>query len=117
MNTAAEKPTTLTLNSQFTRLYKNGDSCVRPSLVLYARKNGLDRNRLGITVSKKIGKAHLRNRAKRRLRALFRDNIHSLKSGYDFVLVARSRTITENYPTLLKDFEIASKKVGVLQND
>ncbi len=113
MNTSFEKPTILNLNSQFTRLYRSGDSCVRPSLVVYAKKNGLNHIRWGITVSKKIGKAHLRNRAKRRLRALFRENLTSLKTGYDLVIVARGRTLTEEYSALTRDFEFACKKVGI----
>lgn len=113
MNTSFEKPTILNLNSQFTRLYKSGECCVRPSLVLYAKKNGLSHIRWGITVSKKIGKAHHRNRAKRRLRALFRENLAFLKSGYDLIIVARGRTLTDEYSVLLKDFKIASKEVGI----
>lgn len=47
---------------------------------------------MGITTSKKIGKAVERNRARRIIRAAFRDNLPYLKNGYDFVFVARSRT-------------------------
>ena len=117
MKPTAEKPNTLNLNAQFTRLYKSGVSCVRPTRVLYARKNGLMRNRWGITVSKKIGKAHLRNRAKRRMRAIARENSGILKPGLDFVLVARSRTVTGEYSALMRDFEVAAEKVGVKKDD
>ena len=64
MQKSARKSRTLNLNSQFTRIYKSGASCVRPTLVVYARPNNLGFNRLGVTVTKKIGKAHIRNRAK-----------------------------------------------------
>lgn len=47
---------------------------------------------MGITTSKKIGNAVERNRARRIIRAAFRDNLPYLKNGYDFVFVARSRT-------------------------
>lgn len=46
---------------------------------------------MGITTSKKIGNAVERNRARRIIRAAFRDNLPYLKNGYDFVFVARSR--------------------------
>ena len=116
MQLSARKSATLNLNSQFRRIYKSGKSCARPTLVLYARQNGTSGNRLGITVSKKIGKAHLRNRAKRRLREVFRLNSSSLKSGYDFVVVSRGRTPYAPFAALCEDFLLAAKDVGVLNN-
>ena len=47
---------------------------------------------MGITTSKKIGNAVERNRSRRVIRAAFRDNLPSVKGGYDFVFVARSKT-------------------------
>lgn len=101
-------------DGQFQRLYKKGKSCITPSLVMYVRKNGQDINRLGITASKKIGKAVVRNRAKRRIRELYRTNLKNLKSGYDFVIVARTRTVTEPYSKLLAAFVSAAEELGVL---
>ena len=101
-------------DGQFQRLYKKGKSCIMPSLVMYVRKNGQGINRLGITASKKIGKAVVRNRAKRRIRELYRTNFKNLKSGYDFVIVARAKTVTEPYSTLLSAFLSAARELGVL---
>ena len=53
MQKSARKSRTLNLNSQFTRIYKSGASCVRPTLVVYARPNNLGFNRLGVTVTKR----------------------------------------------------------------
>ncbi len=117
MQRSDRKSAILNLNSQFRRIYKSGKSCARPTLVLYARQNGQSGNRLGITVSKKIGKAVLRNRAKRRLREVFRANSHILKSGYDFILVSRGRTPFSDFSSLVNDFRIAAKDVGVLKNE
>lgn len=116
MQMSARKSATLNLNSQFRRIYKSGKSCARPTLVLYARQNGTPCNRLGVTVSKKIGKAHLRNRAKRRLREVFRLNSENLKLGYDFVVVSRGRTPYAPFPALCRDFLLAAEEVGVLKN-
>ena len=65
------KKTTLKLNRDFRRLYYKGSSAVHPLIVTYASKNRLGHNRIGITVTKKIGKAVCRNRCKRIIRAAF----------------------------------------------
>ncbi len=117
MQMSARKSATLSLNSEFRRIYKSGKSCARPTLVLYARKSGQPGNRLGITVSKKIGKAVIRNRAKRRLREVFKANSHILKPGYDLILVSRGRTPFSAFSNLVEDFRIAAKDVGVFEGE
>lgn len=114
MRNSANGVVTLTLNTQFRKLYQKGASYVSPAIVLYAKQNGLPYNRLGITVSKKIGKAVIRNRSKRRLREVFRTNSEKIRRGFDFVLVARGRTAFVPYHTLEEDFLSAAKKLGVL---
>ena len=84
---------TLKKNSVFRRLYAKGKSAVTPYLVLYARPNRLGENRLGYTVSVKIGHAVVRNRVRRRLREIYRLNAPRLRQGYDLVIVARSRAV------------------------
>ena len=78
-------------NRQFVRLYNTGRSQVGSFLVLYYKGNGRNINRLGITVSKKIGKAVVRNRARRLIKESFRLHEHEIKKGYDIVIVARGR--------------------------
>ncbi len=115
MQMSARKSATLTLNKQFRKVYKSGKSCARPTLVLYAKQNGQSINRVGITVSKKIGKAHLRNRAKRRLREIYKLQSPALRQGYDFILVSRGRTPYADFSALCQDFLLAAKEVGVLK--
>ena len=79
-------------NYEFTRAYKRGKCVVHWSLVIYIFKNKTKNNRVGITTSKKIGKAVQRNRARRVIRAAYRQNEELLKTGYDFVFVARAKT-------------------------
>ena len=63
---------TLKENYEFRRVYNKGKSGVSSFLVVYARPNRSGRNRLGVTVSTKLGKAVVRNRVRRRLREIFR---------------------------------------------
>jgi ribonuclease P protein component, eubacterial len=88
-----QKTVPLKLNRDYLRLYKRGKSFVNPSLVLYYSKNKLKMNRIGITTSKKIGKAVQRNRARRIIREAYRQIEPGTLTGYDFVFVARGRTV------------------------
>lgn len=83
---------TLNENRDFHRLYKKGKSFVSPELVIYILKNKKDNLRYGITTGKKIGNAVKRSRARRVIRAAFRECANDLKSGYDIVFVARGKT-------------------------
>ncbi|MBQ4323168.1 MAG: ribonuclease P protein component [Clostridia bacterium] len=83
---------TICENRLFRRLYKTGKSVVTPLFVLYVRKNGQKHNRLGITTSKTVGKAVQRNRCRRVLREAYRLLEPQICSGYDLILVARTRT-------------------------
>ena len=87
-----EKVQRIKKNSHFQRLYKKGKSFVSPCFVLYLRENQTQNLRMGITVSKKVGKAFLRNRAKRVLRVAVREAKLKGLNGYDLILVARAKT-------------------------
>lgn len=87
------KTVSLNQNRDFRRLYRR-KAAVGSVLVTYAAKNKLGKNRVGITTSKKVGKAHDRNRARRVIREAWRLLSPSLpdKTGWDIVFVARART-------------------------
>jgi ribonuclease P protein component len=98
---------TIKQNHEFRRLYNKGLSAVTPSMVVYCRKSRFGHNRLGITVSTKLGCAVKRNRARRRLRELFRLAQPEMKQGYDVVLVARTRAVSVAHKKLKADFDRA----------
>ena len=103
----------LKLNHIFRRLYHtNGQG--NAYLVLYARKNRTGTNRVGITVGKKLGKAHIRNRGRRRLREIYRLNEEKFLPGWDIVVVARSRAIEAPFGQLTKAYLSLAKKAGIL---
>jgi len=95
---------TLKKNSDFRRLYSKGKSAVNPYMVLYCRKNGRGVNRVGYTVSVKLGHAVVRNRVRRRLREIYRLNAPSLKKGWDIVIVARGRCVGAVYSKMDEAF-------------
>lgn len=106
--------TSLKLNHIFRRLYRsNGqaNSC----LVLYARKNRTGINRVGITVSKKLGKAVIRNRVRRRIREAYRLNEEKFLPGWDIVIVARSRAVSVSFQKLTQSLLSLSEQAGILE--
>ena len=83
-------------------------------MVVYCRKNRLGRNRLGLTASVKLGHAVVRNRARRRLREVYRLNTPAMKQGYDVILVARNRTLTASWKELNDTFLRLCRKLDLL---
>ena len=103
----------LKLNHIFQRLYHT-KGVADGYLVLYARKNRTDGNRVGITVSKKLGKAHIRNQVRRRLREVYRLNEELFQSGWDIVVVVRSKAIDADFAQLTEAYLTLAKKAGIL---
>ena len=103
----------LKLNHIFQRLYHT-KGVADGYLVLYARKNRTESNRVGITVGKKLGKAHIRNRTRRRLREIYRLNEERFAPGWDIVVVARSRCIQADFGKLTNAYLSLAEKAGIL---
>ena len=110
-----EFTSTIKQNYEFRRLYSKGKSCANAYLVVYCRKNGLDHNRLGLTASVKLGHAVVRNRARRRLREVYRLNGDKLAVGYDILVVARGRTVTASFQELTAAYLRLAKKLSLLK--
>ena len=104
----------LKLNHIFRRLYST-QGYANGMLVLYARPNRLGQNRVGITTGKKLGHAVVRNRARRRLREVYRLNEAMFKPGYDIVVVARHKCVTADFQKLTNAYLSLAAKAGILQ--
>ena len=104
----------LKLNHIFRRLYATSGHA-NGYLVFYARPNRLNTNRVGITASKKLGHAVVRNRVRRRLREVYRLNEELFAPGWDIVVVARSRCIDADFGKLTHAYLSLAKKAGVLK--
>ena len=105
--------TSLKLNHIFQRLYHT-KGVADGYLVLYARRNRTEGNRVGITVGKKLGKAHIRNRTRRRIREIYRLKEELFQSGWDIVVVARTKAVDAEFARLTKSYLSLAKKAGLL---
>lgn len=92
----------LKTNSEFGIVYRNGKSYANKYLVMYVLKNGLEKNRIGISVSKKVGNSVVRHRVTRLIRESYRLNEAAFHTGCDIVVVARAGAKGKGY------FEISS---------
>ena len=106
----------LKLNHIFRRLYSSSGHA-NSLLVLYARKNHTATNRVGVTVSKKLGCAVVRNRVRRRLREVYRLNEAAFQPGWDIVVVARSRCVDAPFGKLTQAYLSLAQKAGLLAED
>jgi len=107
-------------NRDFRRIYAKGKSLVSPYVVVYYIKNRKENVRLGITAGKKIGTAVARNRAKRLIRAAFRECVPNICTGYDFIIVARTRILSVKSTAVeqsLKKLLVSAGLYGHLENE
>ena len=77
-------------NFEFKLVYNKGRSLANKHLIMYVMKNHSESNRLGISVSKKIGNSVTRNRIKRVIRESYRMHEQEIKKGYDIIFIARA---------------------------
>jgi ribonuclease P protein component len=105
----------LKLNHIFRRLYATSGHA-NGYLVLYARPNRSATNRVGITVSKKLGHAVVRNRVRRRLREIYRLNEERFAPGWDIVVVARSRCVDADFQKLTRAYLSLAQKAGITKS-
>ena len=82
---------------QFQFVYKNGKSYANKYLIMYVKKNGLEKNRIGISVSKKVGNSVVRHRVTRLVRESYRLHESIFNSGLDIVIVGRPSAATVGY--------------------
>ena len=84
-------------NDQFREVYKNGRSLANKYLVIYVLENNLEINRLGISVSKKVGNSVVRHHLARLVRESYRLHEDMFNSGLDIVVVARKSASSISY--------------------
>ena len=105
--------TSLKKNHEFKRLYNKGKSAASKCVVIYCRRNYNTCNKLGVTVSTKIGGAVQRNRIRRRLKEIYRLNEDILVPGYDIVIVARIKSRYSEYREIESSVLAMFKKLNL----
>ena len=111
------KTITLKNNREFGSVYNTRNSAANKYLVMYLRSNGLDYNRLGISVSKKVGNSVVRHRLTRLIRETYRLNQYRIKPGYDLVVVARINAKGKSFHDIDSAFLHLARKHEILMQD
>ena len=92
-------------NYQFRLVYNKGKSIANRHLVMYVLNTGSNKNHLGISVSKKVGKSVTRSYVTRIIKESYRLYEHNLKLGYDIVIIARISTSDISFHELQRSFK------------
>jgi ribonuclease P protein component len=99
--------------SDFEETYGQGKSLAGRYMVLWLRRGPGAALRLGVVASRAVGNAVQRNRAKRRLREVWRINRHHLSGECDVVLVARRRLLTAPWNDVVDELAWLTRKAGL----
>jgi len=110
--------TRLRKDREFRLVYNKGKSFANQNLVVYLLKNDKEHTRLGVSVSKKVGKSVVRSRVSRLIKENFRLLVKEQKilSGYDLVVIARSNSNNADFYEISKSLKHLLKKHGVYVN-
>jgi ribonuclease P protein component len=111
-----EKKHRLTKRAYFERVYRYGKSTANHQFVVYYMKRaGEEPFRLGVSVSKKLGNAVVRNRVRRVIKEIVRLNADRIAENYDLILIARKPVIEMDYKAIEKSLLHVLKKAMLLQ--
>ena len=103
-------------NSDFKKVYDEKNSFATKNIVMYISKNSdVESNRLGISISHKVGNSVVRHTLSRRIREIFRANVDEIEKGIDIVVVLRVGSDKVEFFKLKDDFLKLCKKHGILK--
>jgi ribonuclease P protein component len=100
-------------NYQFNYIYKHGASVACKNIVLIYSKNNSGRLKVGFSVGKKIGKANVRNKIKRRMKESFRLFLDKADHNYNYIFLPRERIINDAYADIDGSIKYLVKKAGL----
>lgn len=96
----------------FGRVYRRGKSVACPGFVLYKKQGNGRLTRFGFSVSKKVGNAVVRNRIKRRFRAVVQERLSLFAAGCDYIFVLRSAALGYSHTELVRQVEKMAAAIG-----
>ena len=96
---------------EFTKIIKTCKYLKNSNFLVYFQINE-ENNRYGISVPKKIGKANIRNKIKRRIKNIIDNNKFNIQNSYDYVIISRKRLLELTYKEMEYNFIILVKKLG-----
>ncbi len=102
-------------NSEFQKVFQKKESIAAYNLVMYIRENHLPINRLGVSVSKKVGKSVTRSRVKRYVKESYLLSEPNTKKGYDLVVIARVRSAGDDFFKIKKSYDYLIRKHHLLK--
>lgn len=105
----------LTRGQDFARVRRHGRSAGSSLMALYVLPNRSSDLRVGFSVSKKVGKATVRNRVKRRLREAIRQQLPELRPGLDLVFIARPPAAQAAYAQIVEASTVVLRKSGAMR--
>ncbi len=111
-----ERKYRLRLNADFQRVRKTGRSWANQLMVLCALPNNLEHSRFGFAASKRIGKAVVRNRVRRRMREAVRLRRASVVEGWDMIFIARSAIAVTTYTEIARAAEDLLKRANLFKS-
>ncbi|MFD2672214.1 ribonuclease P protein component [Marinicrinis sediminis] len=98
-----QKKYRLAKREHFSQVFRFGQSVANYQFVLYSRKNAnIEEFRLGVSVSKKLGNAVVRNKLRRRMKEIVRHHREQIAGGYDLILIARKPVADMTYQQMEK---------------
>lgn len=97
-------------NEDFSRIIKRKQSMANRTFIIYYLKNDIGHARIGISVSKKLGKAVIRNKIKRQVRMIVKETIN-LDDNYDYIVIVRNKFLDLNFTSNLKEFNYLYEKI------
>jgi ribonuclease P protein component len=104
-------------SADFDRVRAEGRVWRHPFLIATVAPNGLDHNRYGFVISRRLGVAVVRNRVRRVLREIIRLATPNLKTGYDVTIVGRNEIVGQPYKTVQEALELLLKRASLWKEE